>query len=249
MNLQLIRNATMKITYAGRTILTDPMLAPKDAYNPFVGVARNPTVGLPFATEEIVSGIEAVLVTHDHPDHMDAEARRILPKEMPLFCQPSDEAAMTTAGFENVIPVETSRTWEGIEIVRTGGFHGAGKILEHMGAVSGFVLRAEGEPTVYWIGDSIWCDPVKKAIDDFQPDVIISHSGGAAFPGHGFIVMDDIQTLRVAKAAPESVVVAVHMEALDHCGVSRKSLRERSDRESIPSSRLLIPEDGETLLF
>jgi len=30
MKIQLIRNATMKITYADRTILTDSMLPPKD---------------------------------------------------------------------------------------------------------------------------------------------------------------------------------------------------------------------------
>jgi len=47
MKIQLIRNATMKLTYAGKTILTDPMLSAKNAYDPFAGVARNPTVELP----------------------------------------------------------------------------------------------------------------------------------------------------------------------------------------------------------
>ena len=40
MKIQLIRNATMKITYAGRTFLTDPMLAPKDEIDPFLEQAE-----------------------------------------------------------------------------------------------------------------------------------------------------------------------------------------------------------------
>jgi len=47
MKIQLIRNATMKITYAEHTILADPLLAQKDAYEPFAGIARNPTIALP----------------------------------------------------------------------------------------------------------------------------------------------------------------------------------------------------------
>ena len=44
----------MKITYAGRTILTDPMLSPKGDFKAFAGIARNPTIELPFQIEEIV---------------------------------------------------------------------------------------------------------------------------------------------------------------------------------------------------
>jgi L-ascorbate metabolism protein UlaG (beta-lactamase superfamily) len=48
---QLIRNATMKLTYAGTTFLIDPMLAVKGAYKGFDGTPRselrNPLVDLP----------------------------------------------------------------------------------------------------------------------------------------------------------------------------------------------------------
>jgi L-ascorbate metabolism protein UlaG (beta-lactamase superfamily) len=225
MKIQLIRNATMRITYAGRTILTDPMLAPKDAYKPFADLARNPTIELPFQVEEIVKGIESVVVTHNHPDHFDKAASAALPKGIPVFCQPGDEVRMTEDGFRNVIPVEKSHTWEGITITRTGGQHGKGKVLEFIGKVSGFVFQANGEPTVYWVGDSIWCEPVENAIKRFKPDIIITHSGGAKMPGFEFIIMDAEQTLNTVNASPEAVVVAIHMEALDHCGVTRETLR------------------------
>ena len=160
MKIQLIRNATMKLTYAGQTILTDPMLSPKDAYDPFAGVARNPTIELPFTLEQILDRVDGVLVSHGHPDHFDSVASAALPKTIPVLCQPDDEQRITEDGFRMVIPIEAKNVWNGITISRTGGQHGSGKILEHMGNVSGFVLQADGEPTVYWVGDSIWCEYV-----------------------------------------------------------------------------------------
>ena len=78
MKIQLIRNATMKLTFAGRTILTDPMLSTKGAYEPFAGIARNPTIDLPLPIEEILDGVESVVISHDHPDHFDREAPLML---------------------------------------------------------------------------------------------------------------------------------------------------------------------------
>lgn len=39
-SIQMIRNAALVISYAGRKILVDPMLAAKDAYDSFTGKAR-----------------------------------------------------------------------------------------------------------------------------------------------------------------------------------------------------------------
>ncbi len=249
MELQLIRNATMKITYADKTFLTDPMLSPKDEFNPFAGKARNPTVELPFSNDEILKGVESVLVTHMHPDHFDAVAGKIVPKELPVFCQPGDNEQLAEAGFQNITAVESSSDWENITISRTEGKHGSGKILERMGKVSGFVLQTEGEPTVYWVGDSIFCEDVEQAIARHNPDIIITHSGGATIPGFDPIIMDAEQTINVAKTSSNVTVVAIHMESLDHCTVTRDSLREMADKAAIPASRLLIPENGETLSF
>ena len=82
MEIQLIRNATMKITYGGHTILTDPMLSPKGAFRSFANIAKNPTIELPFPVEDVVTGVEAAVVTHYHPDHFDKAAGAALPKRI-----------------------------------------------------------------------------------------------------------------------------------------------------------------------
>lgn len=249
MQIQLIRNATMKITYGGHTILTDPMLSPKGAFRSFANIAKNPTVELPFPVEDVVNGVEAAVVTHYHPDHFDKAAGAVLPKRIAVFCQPGDEARFADEGFSSVTPIQRSHTWQGITITRTEGQHGSGKVLEMMGKVSGFVFQADGEPTVYWVGDSIWCEPVEQSIAEFKPDVIITHSGGAKLPDFDHIIMDAEQTLTTVHASGEAIVVAVHLEALDHCGVSREALRQLAEKKGISPNRFLIPEDGAVLSF
>ena len=61
--------------------------------------------------------------------------------------------------------------------------------------------------------------------------------------------MDAQQTIKVCRAAPQSRVIAVHMEIFDFDTVSRKDLRNRAEEEGIEEKKLLIPVDGETLVF
>jgi len=116
-----------------------------------------------------------------------------------------------------------------------------------MGNVSGYVLRAKDEPTVYWAGDTIWCNAVKQVIDEFQPDIIVTHSCGAKFPDSDPIIMDAVQTVEVCRTAPSAIVIATHMEAVDHATVSRADLRSFAEKSGINTNQLLIPADGEVL--
>lgn len=90
MKLQLIRNATMRVEYAGKLILTDPMLSPMHAIESFAGNSRNPVVDLPFPSERVVAGVDLVLASHVHQDHFDAAAFEMISKDIKVFCQPGD---------------------------------------------------------------------------------------------------------------------------------------------------------------
>jgi len=247
MQIQLIRNATLRIDYAGRRFVIDPFLAPKHTMESFAGESLNPVVDLPCTPQEAVEGVEMVVVSHLHPDHIDQIAVELLPKEIPVYCQPGDEVAFKRAGFGSVTPVESSTKWDGITITRTPGRHGTGFMAEQMGRVSGFIFEAEGEPRVYWAGDTVWYDGVARVLKHMEPDIVITHSGGAKFPGSGPIIMDAEQTLSVCEAAPKATVIATHMESLDHLTVSRADLRALAEQNGIAANRLLIPADGEML--
>ncbi len=249
MHIQLIRNATLRLHYAGRTLLTDPALDPKHARPTLAGRSPNPTVDLPLPAEDVVRGAEAALITHLHRDHFDDTAARLLPADLPLLCQPEAADRLRGLGFTTVIPVDGAIEWEGIAVTRTPGEHGRGAWAEQLNPVCGFVLRAAGEPCVYWCGDTIWYEAAGEVIRRERPDVILTHSGGAELEDSGPIVMDAAQTVALCRAAPDARVVAIHLEALDHCLVARADLRAFADRYGIEPRQLLIPADGETLAF
>jgi L-ascorbate metabolism protein UlaG (beta-lactamase superfamily) len=245
MRLRLIRHATVLVKAAGQCVLVDPMLDPAGARDPVEDTpsqVRNPLVELPEPAEIVISGLTAIVVTHLHQDHLDAEAIRLLPKDVPLFCQPEDADTLRGHGFA-VRSVQNSLEWEGIRITRTGGRHGTGAIAEALAPVSGFVIEAPGEPVLYVAGDTIWCDEVAGALDRHRPDVAVVNASGARFLEGDPIVMTVDDVVAVARHAPDVRVVAVHLEAINHCLQTRADLHQRLHEEGL-TGRVTVPEDG-----
>lgn len=235
MRLTLVRNATVVVEIAGRRVLVDPMLDDAGARPPIEQTRNqvaNPTVPLPFPAEEVVRGLDGVIVTHRHRDHLDAKGEELLPRDLPVFCQPEDEEALRELGLDARV-VGESVDWDGLSITRTPARHGSGRIAELLAPVSGFVLD-----DLYLAGDTVWYGEVEETIARHRPRVAVVNAGGAAFLEGGLIVMGADDVREVLSRVP--VVVAVHMEAINHCFLERESLRR-----AVPG--VLVPEDGETL--
>ncbi len=248
MQLRLLRNATLKLSVAGRTVLIDPFFAPKHSKPSYAGRSPNPLVELPAPVDEILEGVELVIVSHLHSDHFDQTAQLAIPKHLPLICQPEDEAKIRSAGFEQVTPVVDAIDWRGIRLTRHEGRHGFGSVVEKMGSVMGFSLKAKDEPTLYWTGDTVFYPAIEDAIRIIDPDIIVIHPCGALWD-ETLIAMDAEQAIALCKTSPRAIVVATHMEALDHATVSRHDLRSLSLAQGITPGRLRIPDDGEVLTF
>lgn len=251
MRIRLIRNATLQIDYAGQHLLVDPMLAEQHSYRSLTwgsSAQQNPTVPLPCPVDELLSP-DAVLVTHTHFDHFDGAAARLLPKRCPVLVQPSDQAQLLEMGFEDVRPVDgTPVDWQGIQLSRVDGRHGRGIIGSAMGKVSGFVLAASGEPTLYIAGDTIWCLAVQMAIETYHPDMIVVNSGAAQFNLGAPIIMTFQDVIKVCHTAPRAKVVAVHMEAVNHCRLTRQALAGKLTEAGL-LPQVAIPQDGSGPLF
>jgi L-ascorbate metabolism protein UlaG (beta-lactamase superfamily) len=233
--LTLVRSATVILELGSERILVDPMLDDMGARPPVEGTRNpvpNPTAPLPFPAEEVVRGLDAVLVTHRHRDHLDGTAEELLPRDVPVFCQPDDEGALRELGLD-ARPVADELEWDGLRIVRTPARHGTGAIAEALAPVSGFVLNG-----LYLAGDTVWYEGVAETIERHRPRVAVVNAGGAEFSEGGLIVMGVDDVREVAARVP--TVVAVHLEALNHCYLTRMELRA-----ALPD--VLVPNDGETL--
>lgn len=233
--MTLVRNATVILEIAGRRILVDPMLDDAGARPPIQNTAnpvRNPTVPLPFPAEDVVRGLDAVIVTHRHRDHLDTVGEELTPRDVPVFCQPEDEEALRELGLD-ARPIVDTVDWASVRIARTPAQHGWGAIADALAPVSGFVLD-----DVYLAGDTVWYEGVEQTIERHRPRVAVVNAAGAEFLEGGPLVMGIDDVREVAARVP--VVVAVHLEAMNHCFLSRAELRA-----AVPN--VFVPEDGETL--
>ncbi|MGM0878648.1 MAG: MBL fold metallo-hydrolase [Bacillota bacterium] len=253
MNIHQIRNATIVVEYAGKKFLIDPFLAEKGTYPPFPNAPRqdqnNPLVSLPTSIDNIINGIDAVIVTHLHYDHWDEAAIDALPKEIKLFAQNEEDAAeIRNAGFKNVEVLQEDTVFEGIQLIKTKGEHGRGEMVKLAGLVCGVVFKHPNEKTLYVAGDTVWYEGVQDVINTHNPEIIVVNGGDNQFFEGGSLVMGKEDIYEVYKAAPNAKIISVHMEAVNHWTLSREELKSFIKEKGI-SSNMLVPDDGESYTF
>lgn len=258
--LQQIRNATVKITYADTTFLIDPMLSAKGTYPGFEGTyrseLRNPLVDLPMSEQDVLASVDAVIVTHTHLDHWDDAAQELLPKDVPLFAQHQADATMIRSqGFTDVRVLSDKAEFGGVTLSKTGGQHGSdemfasAEVATFLGDAMGVVFEAPGHKTLYLAGDTIWRDEVDQALGQYDPQVIVLNAGYAVLSDYdGSIIMGKEDVLRAAETTPNAIIVATHMDAINHMAQTREELSEYV-RENGIEDRVEIPEDGATIDF
>jgi len=256
MKITQVRNATLIIEFGGNKFLVDPMLANKGAYPGLEGTlnshVRYPTVDLETPLEEILA-VDAVIITHTHPDHFDDSAKELVPKDLPIFVQNVlDAGAVAAAGFTNTRALGNTNEFNGVRLHKTPGRHGTDEayaaIGEILGEVCGVVLEHPDEKTLYIAGDTIWNEDVQLILQRYQPGVVVLNCGDAQIPGIGSILMGKEDVLRVHQAAPESTLIASHLDAVNHCVLTRDELSRYAQSNSI-AEILRIPEDGKSYEF
>ena len=256
MQLTQIRNATLKLDYAGVRFLIDPMLADKEAWPGFPGTARshlrNPLVALPVSVDTLLD-VDVIIVTHTHQDHWDEAAQQLIPKDKVIYTQnESDASLIRSQGFTAVSVLADTNVIAGINVVKTDGQHGSDEayaipeVAERLGDACGLVFSAEGEKRLYIAGDTIWVPPYVSSLKKYAPDVVVLNIGCATVDGIGAIIMGKEDALRTLEILPAATLVASHMEAVNHCLLSRAELRAYTAENGL-QQKVRVPEDGETL--
>ncbi len=250
LSIQHIRNATSLININGKKILVDPMLSDVGELPPVPftrSLRRNPIVSLP-VTLNTFENIDAILLTHLHFDHFDKTAKTVLNKHVPVFCQPTDQKYIKSCGFNNVHPVDDTSQWCGINFKRISGQHAKGIVAKLLGPVSGFILSTSDVESLYIVGDCIFTEQLNETFKQYQPQVCIVNTPRAQLLLGSIITMTPKDIIKVLRVSPSSKIVAVHMDAISHCTLTRKDLTQYLVAHNVLDS-VIIPQDGELTYF
>jgi len=104
MKLLQVRNATVLLTLGEHRLLVDPMLSEVGAMSGFKffggGRRNNPLVPLPPASGEALETVTGVILTHEHPDHLDGPGLRwIKERKLPVWTNGVDAPNLVRKGL------------------------------------------------------------------------------------------------------------------------------------------------------
>ncbi|GGX43243.1 MBL fold metallo-hydrolase [Saccharospirillum salsuginis] len=255
MNITQIRNATVIVNWGQTRLLVDPMLAPKGRI-PSLKYAtrhrrRNPLVDLPVNATEHLNSVTHCLITHcqkGHFDHLDRTATRWLrDRQIPVICMEVDADFLAKKGLSIQVVLQADQTQPFLDghITPIPCVHGYGWVGGLMAHGSGYVIDIPNEPKLYIAGDTVYTEAVETCLSEHQPEVSVIPAGGARFDLGGDIIMGIEDAIHFSRRATGQVI-ANHLEALDHCPVSRNALQDAVNRHGV-SALVSIPQDGETL--
>jgi L-ascorbate metabolism protein UlaG (beta-lactamase superfamily) len=242
-----LRNATGVLGLGAHRLLIDPMLSAPGALPGFKlfggGRRRNPLVPLPPAADAALADVTAVLVTHEHPDHLDGPGLSwIRARGLPVWVSPVDVDNLRRKGLDAHALADGALGMT-LEVVAVR--HGHGPIGWLMGPVAGVYLAHPDEPSVLLTSDAVLDEALLRTIDRLRPDVIVAPAGAANFGLGRDILFSSEELVALARRAPGRVIFN-HLEAIDHCPMSRATLRSRLAAEGL-GERASVPNDGDLL--
>ena len=249
-SMQFVRHATLIVIADNKKILVDPMLGDIGTESPYPLTSnrvRNPLLALDIDKKSIVEGVDAVILTHVHPDHFDAAAQAMLPKNLLIFCQPEDSEFLQAKGFRNIHTIEHSAEYGKITISRFYGNHGKGALRGPMGRTSSYNISA-GNNSLFITGDSLFDELLKKALFESKAKNIIAFAGAASFIIGDPITLNADDLIAISQFQPGARIYAVHMNAINHCGLTKEILRSFVAEKNI-SSGIMVPNEGDIISF
>jgi L-ascorbate metabolism protein UlaG (beta-lactamase superfamily) len=244
----------MIIHFRDQRILLDPCLNPRGSLPPYTLFRKrprlNPLVDLPRDSEVLLGRITAGLITHcryGHFDHPDGSGIRLLrQKQVPVYCNHPDESFLKRRRIKT-IPLYPDRKNEfltgSITTFETAHGYGIAGWLMRPGA--GYFIELPGEKSLYISGDTVMTRTVRRVLNDLRPDISILNAGTAVLDFGRPILMPIDEQLDFMKTSPGKVI-AVHLDAFNHCLTSRDILKDAVTKEGL-SAKVIIPEDGELM--
>ncbi|MFN3198124.1 MAG: MBL fold metallo-hydrolase [Bradymonadia bacterium] len=172
LRVTFVNHSTFLIQTAGVNLLTDPIWAERCSPVSFAGPKRVRPPGIKF---EDLPPIDAVLISHNHYDHLDADTlRRLAERDQPqVFAGLGNAALLQTLGLEHAIDLDwwQSRSLgSNVKITFVPAQHFSGRGLSDRDATlwGGFVIEGPWGP-IYFAGDTGFGPHFQAIRDHFGP--------------------------------------------------------------------------------
>lgn len=238
----LIGGPTLHFTYGGMSFLTDPTF---DEPGDFPGTVTLHKLTGPAVSPTDLGAVDVVLLSHDqHPDNLDNAGRRLLATVPHVLSTP--DAASRIDGVRGIENWQTV-TIGGVEVTGVPARHGPEGSEEVTGAVTGFVLRGDGLPTVYVSGDNASVGVVEQIAGRLGPiDLAVLFTGAAnvGLFGDTDATLNARTALQAAELLGDALIVPVHAEGWAHFSETLDHLR-RTFGYAGQAHRLRILQPGE----
>ena len=220
-----IGGPTALIEYAGLRIVTDPTFDPPQDY-PEPGESSLVKTRGPAISRADVQPVDLVLLSHHrHKDNLDWEGLELIAQgALTLSTRPAadDLWGGSVIGFDDWESYDVS----GVTVTIVPALHGPPGSEAIVGTVVGFVLEAEGEPTLYVSGDNASLPLVEQIADRFASiDIAVLFAGAARVPEiDANLTMTSADAATAARILQASRVVGLHTEDWKHFSQSRADL-------------------------
>ena len=161
-----IGHSSVLLQLDGKTLLCDPVWSRR-----LVGGLAVSRMTPPGQAWEALPRVDALLVSHNHYDHLDAPTVKRLPRETPVFCGTSVGRWFARRGFSRV----TELTWweraklDGHVVSFVPAQHFSGRMLHDRDRTlwGGFVVEGSDGSVAYFAGDSGYFEGFREVGDAF----------------------------------------------------------------------------------
>ncbi|WP_419804360.1 MBL fold metallo-hydrolase [Terriglobus sp.] len=217
LRVTLIGHSSLLVEIDGTTLLIDPVFGERASMVQWAGPKR--FYPAPLSIDELPP-IDAVLLTHDHYDHLDSAALQQLDKRKPLYvCSMGVETHLKRwgEGAGRVHPMNwmdsftvPSGSATPLEIVALPARHFSGRSFKRFGTLwSSFVLRTS-KHNVYHGADSGYWKGFQEIGEQFGPFDLATLEIGAFDPLWHEIHLGPDNALKAAQELRARVVMPIH---------------------------------------
>lgn len=248
LTVRAIGGPTAVLDYAGLRFVLDPTFdEPRDYPNGPLTLTKSAG---PASTPDEIGPVDVVLISHDHhSDNLDVSGREYALR-VPRVFTTSAGAGRLGAPAIGLRPYEHAEV-DGVRVIAVPALHGSPEVGLINGPVVGFVLEADGQPTVYVGGDNASLDVVAVIAEQFPCiEIAILNIGAAKVAARGdvFLTLTADLAVRAAALLGVRVVVPVHQDGWAHFTQGAEDV-ERAFKEAGLAEVLIDLRPGDSATF